>query len=100
MFVSNISFQVDPAIETTWLIWVKQTFIPNCLDTGCFENHQLYQLDLAADQPPTYTLQLFSKAATQLAEFQEKHAETLLLSISAQWGEQCFHFNTSMKIVN
>ena len=35
-----------------------------------------------------------------LGEFQEKHVETLLLSISAQWGEQCFHFNTSMKIVN
>ncbi len=100
MFVSNISFQVDPAIETAWLNWVKQAFIPSCLATGCFENHQLYQLDLASDQPPTYTLQLFSKAAIALAEFQEKHSEKLLLSVSEQWGEQCFHFNTSMKIVN
>ncbi len=100
MFVSNISFQVDPAIEAIWLDWVKQNFIPQCLATDCFVQHQLYQLDLAADQPPTYTLQLFSNAAAQLAEFQEKHVETLLLSISAQWGEQCFHFNTSMKIVN
>ena len=100
MFVSNISFQIDPSIETAWLKWVKQEFIPSCLSTGCFEKHQLYQLDLTADQAPTYTLQLFSKLAAQLAEFQEKHAEILLSSIPAQWGEQCFHFNTSMKIVN
>jgi hypothetical protein len=63
-------------------------------------DHRLYQLDLAPDQPPTFTLQLFSHAATQLAEFQEKHAETLLSSVTEQWGEQCFHFNTTMKIVN
>jgi len=100
MFVSNISFQVDPSIEPAWLHWVKQNFIPNCLATTCFVDHRLYQLDLAPDQPPTFTLQLFSHAATQLAEFQEKHAETLLSSVTEQWGEQCFHFNTSMKIVN
>jgi hypothetical protein len=100
MFVSNISFQVDPSIESAWLNWLKQHFIPSCLDTTCFVDHQLYQLDLAADQPPTYTLQLFSPAATQLAKFQENHAESLLFSITEQWGEQCFHFNTSMKIVN
>jgi hypothetical protein len=100
MFVSNISFQVDPSIETVWLNWLKQHFIPSCLKTTCFVNHQLYQLDLASDQPPTYTLQLFSHAATQLAEFQEKHAESLLFSVTEQWGEQCFHFNTSMRIVN
>ena len=100
MFVSNISFQVDPAIEMAWLDWVKQNFIPNCLATDCFVDHQLYQLDLTADQPPTYTLQLFSHSASKLTEFQEKHAETLLLSSTAQWGEQCFYFNTSMKIVN
>jgi len=100
MFVSNISFQVDPSIETVWLNWLKQHFIPSCLETTCFVNHQLYQLDLASDQPPTYTLQLFSHAATQLAEFQEKHAESLLFGVTEQWGEQCFHFNTSMRIVN
>jgi hypothetical protein len=100
MFVANISFQVDPMIETNWLDWVKQTFIPGCLATDCFIQHQLYQLDLTQDQPPTYTLQLFSKEASLLANFHEKHAETLLLGITNQWGEQCFYFNTSMKIVN
>ena len=100
MFVSNISFQVAPEIERAWLNWVKQSFIPSCLSTACFINHQLYQLDLAADQPPTFTLQLFSNAASQIIEFQEKHVETLLFSVTEQWGSQCFHFNTSMKIVN
>jgi len=100
MFVSNISFQVDPAVEAAWLNWVKQNFIPSCLATDYFVEHRLYQLDLAADQPPTYTLQLFSQTAAQLAEFQEKHAESLLFSVTERWGEQCFHFNTSMKIVN
>jgi hypothetical protein len=100
MFVYNISFQIDPPIESAWLNWIKQSFIPSCLSTACFVEHQLYQLDLAADQPPTFTLQLFSNTATQLAEFQEKHAETLLFSVTEQWGAQCFHFNTSMKIVH
>ena len=100
MFVYNISFQIDASIESAWLNWIKQSFIPSCLSTACFVEHQLYQLDLAADQPPTFTLQLFSHTASQIAEFQTKHLETLLFSVTEQWGEQCFHFNTSMKIVN
>ena len=100
MFVYNISFQIDASIESAWLNWIKQSFIPSCLSTACFMEHQLYQLDLAADQPPTFTLQLFSHTASQIAEFQTKHLETLLFSVTEQWGEQCFHFNTSMKIVN
>ena len=100
MFVSNISFQVASSIESAWLDWIKQSFIPSCLATTCFVDHRLYQLDLAADQPPTFTLQLFCNAASQMTEFQEKHAETLLFSVTEQWGEQCFHFNTNMKTVH
>ena len=100
MFVSNISFQIDPIIESGWLNWIKQSFIPGCLATGCFTAHHLYQLDLEQDQLPTFTLQLYSNETEQLTKFQEKHLEPLLYSVTEQWGEQCFHFNTSMKIVH
>ena len=100
MQVYNISFQISPSLETQWLEWMKNKFIPMIVATACFEQHHFYEIDITEDQAPTYTLQLFTAHPNQLLAYQENLSSPILQELLATWGDQCFHFITTMRIVN
>jgi hypothetical protein len=100
MQVNNISFQIAPNLEAQWLEWMKSKFIPMIQATGCFTNHQFYQIDIAEDQAPTYTLQLYTNNPETLVQYQEQLSIPIMETLLNTWGDQCFHFITTMRIVN
>jgi hypothetical protein len=100
MHVYNISFQIAPTLQAQWLEWMKHKFIPFIESTTCFENYKFYELSVDADQAPTYTLQLFALNHEMLVKFQETLSPSIMDELSNTWGDQCFHFITTMKIVN
>ena len=100
MQVFNISFQITPNLQEQWLEWMQAKFIPMFVETGCFQNHAFYELEVSADQAPTFTLQLFTQTAENLVHFKESFANNLLDELQKTWGDQCFHFVTTMRIVN
>lgn len=100
MHVCNISFQVNPSIETLWLSWMKTDFIPCIKKTACFNDEKLYQIEVPADQYPTYTLQLFAVTKEAIMQYHKQFADTFILQLNNKWGEQCLYFTTNMQIVN
>ena len=100
MQVCNISFQLNPTIQSSWLLWMKTTFIGELMATGCFNDHKFYQLEVPEDQNPTFTLQLYADNKAQLNRYHTQFADTLILQLNNKWGEQCLYFSTNMQIVN
>lgn len=100
MHVYNISFQIAPNLQEQWMLWMQSKFIPMIMETACFQNQHFYELDVTSDQAPTFTLQLFAINPQQLAQFQDQFAAALLDELQKTWGDQCFHFITTMRIVN
>lgn len=100
MHVLNISFQIASSQQYPWIIWMKDKFIPMLQASQCFNSHQFYELEVEADQAPTYTLQLFFPDKEMRLKFQQNYAPQLLEELANTWGNQCFHFITTMKIVN
>ena len=100
MQVYNISFQIAPTLQGQWLPWMKQKFIPMIQATACFTDYKFYELDIAEDQAPTYTLQLFSASPEKLTQYQETLSHDIMNELLNTWGDQCFHFITTMRIVN
>lgn len=100
MSVCNISFQIEPSAEAIWKAWMQEQFIPNCMQTDCFNSFQFYELEVEPSQAPTYTLQLFAISKEAMETYRGKHAADLLYKLHHTWGEQCFHFSSFMQIVN
>ena len=100
MLVYNISFQIAPTLQGQWLEWIKNKFIPMVKGTNCFEDHKFYEIDIAEDQAPTYTLQLFTPNAENLIQYQDELSADIMDELLKTWGDQCFHFITTMRIVN
>ncbi len=100
MHVYNISFQIAPTLQSQWVEWMKNKLIPIIESTGCFDDHKFYELAVDVDQAPTYTLQLFAPTSEILAKFQEELSPSIMEELANTWGDQCFHFITTMQIVN
>jgi hypothetical protein len=100
MKVYNISFQIDPALEFQWLEWMKNNFIPSLMSSQSFSDHKLYQIEVQADQSPTYTLQLYCDNMELWQAYQELQANDHLKEVQHAWGEKCYYFCTEMQIVN
>jgi hypothetical protein len=100
MQVYNISFQIAPTLQGQWLSWMKNKFIPLIMATDCFNNHQFYEIDITEDQAPTYTLQLYTAQPEKLTQYQETLSSPIMDELLNTWGDQCFHFITTMRIVN
>jgi hypothetical protein len=100
MLVYNISFQIAPTLQGQWLEWMKSKFIPMVQGTECFVDHKFYEIDIAEDQAPTYTLQLFTPNPKSLSQYQETSSTAVMDELQNTWGNQCFHFITTMRIVN
>ncbi|MEY4279731.1 MAG: hypothetical protein RL377_1735 [Bacteroidota bacterium] len=100
MQVYNISFQIAPTLQLQWLEWMKSKFIPTIQATACFSDHQFYEIDITEDQAPTYTLQLYTQNPETLIQYQEQLSPSIMDDLHNTWGDQCFHFITTMRIVN
>lgn len=100
MQVCNISFQVNPSIQDSWLAWMKTSFLPQMEATGCFNDYKLYQLEVTEDQYPTYTLQMYAQSTELLDKWFNLEANSLLEQLYNHWGEDCLYFSTKMTIVH
>ena len=100
MQVCNISFQLNPTIQSPWLTWMKTNFIIELMATGCFIDHKFYQLEVPEDQNPTFTLQLYTVNKEQLSKYHTQFTNTFIQQLNNKWGEQCLYFSTNMQIVN
>ena len=100
MQVCNISFQIEPGVEMLWKEWMKSQYIPGTMALACFSDYRFYQLEVDNTQAPTYTLQLFTEKADDLALYRAQYEAERLSALNATWGEQCFYFSSFMQIVN
>jgi hypothetical protein len=100
MFVYNISFQIDPNQQAPWLIWMQEKFIPMIHATACFSDNKFYEIEVSEDQAPTYTLQLFYQTPENIEKYKNQLSESIMAELQDTWGNQCFHFITTMRIVN
>lgn len=100
MIIYNITIKVEWPIAEDWLQWMRETYIPDVLSTGCFEKHQLVRL-LQADETegPTYASQYYASSLSKYDDYLQHHAASLRKQIEDKWGEKYIDFQTLMQIV-
>ncbi len=100
MIIYNVTMKVDWSVAQEWLRWMQEIYIPEIIDTGCFEQHQFVQL-LHVDETegPTYAAQYFAKTLNDYNKYLAQYASGFSNMISNKWGDKCIAFGTLMKVV-
>lgn len=100
MIIYNVTIKVDWSIAEDWEKWMKEEYIPELLETGCFDKHQLVRL-LQVDETegPTYATQYYAPTLTKYDHYLQYHAPALRKKVSEKWGQKYVDFRTLMQVV-
>lgn len=101
MIIYNITIQINAAIESEWLSWIKSAYITGILNTGCFTVANILQI-LETDDPGhfTYAIQFHADSKALYNLYIEKYSHSMLQKSFDKWGDQFISFSTVMQVVN
>ncbi|MEQ8582047.1 MAG: DUF4286 family protein [Marinoscillum sp.] len=101
MIVYNVTVNIETEVEADWLSWMKQTHIPEVLQTGCFTEHRF--LKLLNDDPEatgtTYAVQYFAPGITSLNNYLDNFAPGLQKKVIDRYSNKFVAFRTFLEEV-
>ena len=99
MYLYNTSFHLATAIEDDFINWVKQTYIPACIDFG-FEKPLLLRV-MTSVQPDcsAFAFQAVSENQSLIDAWENGPRMELIASMYKLWGENCMAFSTNMEVI-
>ncbi len=101
MIVYNISLKIDPAIELSWLSWMKNEHIPEVMATKQFTHHTLYRLlEQNETEEIIYIVQYFAPSIENYNTYIDNFSEQLRQKALDKWNNQFIAFRTLMQSVD
>ncbi len=99
--VYNVTTQVDRSIAPQWLLWMKESHIPDIIATGCFTKANILQLvEVGETSGPTYAIQYYADSMIYYNTFIEKFSELMRKKENDHWAEGFISFRSVLLIVN
>ncbi|MCW3113606.1 MAG: hypothetical protein JWR18_2002 [Segetibacter sp.] len=101
MIIYNITIKVEWSIAEEWLKWTQNEHIPEIIETGCFDRHQLVRLlQIDETEGPTYAIQYYAPTLTKYDYYLQHHASVLRKKVTDKWGQKYVDFRTLMQSVD
>lgn len=73
MLLYNVTIGIDKDIETEWIQWMKEQYIPVVMQTNKFVNWKMYKvLHDEDDRSVSYSVQYFANTIEDVVQFVEK----------------------------
>jgi Domain of unknown function (DUF4286) len=100
MLIYNVTSGVDKKIELEWLLWMKETHIPEVMRTGMFVDYTFYKI-LSSEQEDSisYAVQYSAISLDQVEKYLENYAPTLREEVQKKFGEGVASFRTLLEEV-
>ena len=101
MIIYNVTINVEDDIHDDWLKWMKNTHIPDVMQTGYFLEYKMCRvLSIQEDETGnTYAIQYTSSSMDDLNEYQEKHATRLQEEHTTRYKGKFVAFRTLLEVV-
>ncbi len=101
MFIYNVTNKVSHDIEAEWLIWMKETHIPELISTRLFIDFRILRL-LDTDEADgiTYAIQYFCHARSSYDTYIAEFAAQMRSKAYEKWGTRVIAFRTLMEVIN
>jgi hypothetical protein len=100
MILYNITVIIDDAIESDWLNWINNTFVPEALSSNLLVSNRILRVLDSPNEGKTYCLQFIADSVQDYQLFQTNHAAALLEAHAQQFKNQSVFFSTTMEFIN
>ncbi len=99
MILYNVTVSIDPAAEQEWLNWMRQTHIPEIMETGCFIEARLSRVHGEEDGGVTYATSYVAETKEKLADYQQQHAPRLQKDHNDRFAGRYAAFRTMLSVI-
>lgn len=101
MVLYNVTVNIDEDVEQDWILWMKETHIPEVMETGYFlENRMMKMLSQSPDETgKTYAIQYMAESLSHIETYLEKAAPKLQKQGIIRYGTKMAAFRTVLEEV-
>jgi hypothetical protein len=101
MYIYNVTTNIQDAVHDQWLIWMKETHIPDMLATGKFLSAKMCAVLVEEDMGgTTYSVQVTTVDTKTLEAYYEVDAPRLRQDALKLFANQFVSFRTELKVIS
>ncbi|WP_299430361.1 DUF4286 family protein [uncultured Maribacter sp.] len=101
MYIYNVTINVEETIVNNWLVWMKETHIPEMLATGKFSKALMTKVLVEEEMGGiTYSVQYTTDSKETLQKYYEEDAEKMRSDGSKRFAGKFVAFRTELEIVS
>lgn len=100
MIIYNVTLKLAHEIVDEWVAWMKETHMPELMQTGLFTENRLYRL-LEQDEEDgvTYIAQYYCSSMNEYRQYIAQHAPAMREKGLNKFGNKFIAFRTVMEAV-
>lgn len=100
MIIYNVTVNIDNAVHTEWLEWMKTVHIPDVMSTGMFIESRIYKVLADEDSGgQTYSFQYVSKSMQEYEQYRDIYAPALQAQVRNKYGDKFVAFRTLLEVI-
>ncbi len=101
MILYNVTVNIDKDVEQDWIDWMKNTHIPQVMETGYFTSNRMMKMlsEQEDESGGTYAIQYSADNLGQLEEYLEKAAPKLQKQSIIRYGTKMAAFRSVLEEV-
>jgi len=98
IFLYNVTIGIDKEIESEWLSWMKEYYLPKAMQSGAFIEHRIYKVLTHEDESSvSYSIQYFSDAIEKVVYYLNNDGKNLVEELRDRYKEKHVVFNTLLQ---
>ncbi|MFY0643899.1 MAG: DUF4286 family protein [Bacteroidia bacterium] len=99
MIVYNVTIAVEPSIEEQFILWLKETHLPEVMETRCFISHEIFKVfdSPNSETHSSYAVQYRLKGWEDFEAYQNNFAQELQQKTIDLFGENVLAFRTFLE---
>lgn len=100
MILYNITVSIDENVHDEWLSWMKETHIPDVLETGLFIENKICRIHAHEEGGISYSIQYLAKDQADYDRYQAEHAPELQKEHTEKFKGKFAAFRTVLEVVH
>ena len=98
MLLYNVTFGIDKSIESEWITWMKENYIPSIMNTGLFIEYRMYKVLTHDDETSvSYSVQCFAKNIEDVLNYLNNFAPHITEIHREKFKDRHVAFNTLLE---
>lgn len=98
MYIYNVTVNIDDSVHDEWLSWMKETHIPDVMETGMFVSNRILQVMVDEESGKTYSIQYEVKDLETLKLYQQVYAPKLQQEHMEKFKDKFVAFRTILRV--